>query len=51
MYEEVEVPTFGVIKARNKVGRYLTKLGCEGRRWEDDGGQEDRRDIFDETGW
>ena len=54
MYEEVEVPTSGVIETRNKAGSAIAALpspdGEEGAKKHDDD-QEDHQDIPSETGW
>ena len=51
VYEEVEVPTSGVIEARNKVGTTIAALPSPDGKEGDDGNQEDRRDMSGETGW
>jgi metal transporter CNNM len=52
VYEEVEVPTSGVIEARNKVGTAIAASPSpDGKEGGDDGSREDHQDMSGETGW
>jgi CBS domain containing-hemolysin-like protein len=51
VYGEVEVPSSGVIEARNKVGTAIAALPSPDGKEGDDGNQEDHWDISGETGW
>jgi CBS domain containing-hemolysin-like protein len=46
VYEEVEVPTSGVIEARNKVGTAIAASPSPDGEEGDDGSREDHRDVW-----
>ena len=49
--EEAEVPTSGVIEARNKVGTAIATSPSPDGKDGDNSSREDHRDMSGETGW